>query len=522
VRRAVAIALIATLAGFGIVTFGMLAAPVVTDADFAVGELYVQLAARATLDVGPYSRFGWHHPGPLYFYLNAPFYALSGHQAATMYAVAVAINIAAIALIGWVIVRESRGPLAAAVVGSCLLFAWRLPNYLASPWTGHVAVLPSVAVLVMAASVAAGRLGWLPLLVAFGSFVTQTHVGFVPVVFVVMVVAAAAGIRRARRHGTPLAPMLGVSALVLLVLWSVPIIEALANRGGNVAALWRFFVTEGSTGHSMREAIVTGSYGLTAILRPDFDLPWAGHFPMTHEWLSVAAALIAIALLIVVARRAFGDDRRFDGWLATMSLAAMAAGILSLTRVRGDILNHDLFRIAAIGTLTLGVIAGAAFGAASAAVRAAALPATLRRAAVGLAVVAVAALGVRDLLSMTAFERRHQQRSPIVPAYDAIRKYIAGQGVRKPLVSIDADRWGEAAGVLLRLVRDGTPVAVKDAHVPTFSTALAPRGDEDALITFANLELHRELRAKPETTVLLQSFPLFVDAARIGSAPPGR
>ena len=109
-----------------------------------------------------------------------------------------------------------------------------------------------------------------------------------------------------------------------------------------------------------------------------------------------------------------------------------------------------------------------------------------------------------------------------MPAYNAIRKYIAEQGVRKPLVSIDADRWGEAAGVLLRLVRDGTPVAVTDAHVPTFSTALAPSGDEDALITFANLELHRELRVKPETTVLLQSFPLFVDAARIGSAPPGR
>src|SRR5690348_17774394 len=41
-------------------------------------ESYTLYASRAQLLVGPYSRYGWHHPGPLYFYLLAPVYTLAG------------------------------------------------------------------------------------------------------------------------------------------------------------------------------------------------------------------------------------------------------------------------------------------------------------------------------------------------------------------------------------------------------------------------------------------------------------
>jgi len=97
--RRVAIATLALLGSLGLVNFAAYAAPIVTDADIAVTELYVELATRGDLLLGPYSRFGWHHPGPLFFYLVAPFYALGGHQAAAMYAVALAINISALVAI---------------------------------------------------------------------------------------------------------------------------------------------------------------------------------------------------------------------------------------------------------------------------------------------------------------------------------------------------------------------------------------------------------------------------------------
>lgn len=44
--------------------------------DSAVIELAVRNAAAFAQHLGPYSRFGWTHPGPLWFYALAPIYVL--------------------------------------------------------------------------------------------------------------------------------------------------------------------------------------------------------------------------------------------------------------------------------------------------------------------------------------------------------------------------------------------------------------------------------------------------------------
>lgn len=510
----------AVLGLLAIINFATHSAPIITDSDFAVSELYVELATRGQLLVGPYSRFGWHHPGPLFFYIVAPFYALGGHQAAALYAVALAVNLAALVAMAWVMASETRGPLVVTVIGACVLFAWRAPRFLASPWNAHVAVLPCLAFLVAAAAVAAGRLRLLPLTVAFGSFAAQTHVGFVPVVFVIT--AAVAGHRMVSRRadGSNPWPSLKAAACVLAALWMVPFAEALRGDGGNVAALWRFFVADARADHSIREAIATGSYGLAGVLRPDFDLPWGGHFELSHLQWTIPGAIAIGALLTLVARRDVAAGRRFEGALALVAIAATATSFWGLTRVRGDILTHDLFRLAAIGSLNLGILGAAGMRTLSGLVGL-----RLPRPAAGLvshAIVLTAAVivGVRDLDSLTSYERR-QNRSAIVDAYAAVRAYVAAEGVRRPLIGIDNDRWGDAAGVLVRLLQDGTPAAVMDANLSMFSKYFTATGDEDALITLANLELHRRLRIEPNTVILLQAFPLFVDAVKIVPARPG-
>jgi hypothetical protein len=60
--------------------------------DSAVIEVYVLEALRGFVNLGPYSQYGWHHPGPLYFYLLIPFYELAGHRAIGLTAGAIAIN----------------------------------------------------------------------------------------------------------------------------------------------------------------------------------------------------------------------------------------------------------------------------------------------------------------------------------------------------------------------------------------------------------------------------------------------
>ena len=104
-RQSLAIA----LGILAIVLFSRLTPPITTDSDFAVTELYTDLATRGRLLVGPYSRFGWNHPGPFYFYLQAPLYALGGHKAASLYAGALAMNLAALITLAWVVWRGARG-----------------------------------------------------------------------------------------------------------------------------------------------------------------------------------------------------------------------------------------------------------------------------------------------------------------------------------------------------------------------------------------------------------------------------
>ena len=81
VRRALLL-LLSALVCAALIALARQAADAPATSDMAVIESYTLLASRAELLLGAYSRFQWHHPGPLYFYLLAPFYALSGEKTA--------------------------------------------------------------------------------------------------------------------------------------------------------------------------------------------------------------------------------------------------------------------------------------------------------------------------------------------------------------------------------------------------------------------------------------------------------
>jgi hypothetical protein len=60
--------------------------------DGALIESYTLLATQGKLVVGPYSRYGWHHPGPLYFWMAAPFYALANFKSVGLHLAVQCIN----------------------------------------------------------------------------------------------------------------------------------------------------------------------------------------------------------------------------------------------------------------------------------------------------------------------------------------------------------------------------------------------------------------------------------------------
>ncbi|MBD3279036.1 MAG: hypothetical protein GF388_12110, partial [Candidatus Aegiribacteria sp.] len=56
-----------------------------TAGDEALLEIATRNTAAGRTFTGPYSRFRFHHPGPMYFFLRIPVYYLSGGRASADY-----------------------------------------------------------------------------------------------------------------------------------------------------------------------------------------------------------------------------------------------------------------------------------------------------------------------------------------------------------------------------------------------------------------------------------------------------
>ena len=490
---------------------------IVTSSDIAVTELYTELATRGQILVGPYSRFGWNHPGPIYFYMLAPFYALSEHRAAALFAVAVGINLAAILALVWAVGRGERGPLVVMMSIACLVFVWRMPRLLASPWTAHVPVLASLAFVAVCGAIVGGRYRLLPLLVLIGSFVTQTHLAYVPMVGVLGAVAIGSMLAEHRQHSTR---VLGVSIGLGLLLWLPMLIEALTHPGGgNIAALWRFFVADADTGHPIGESARVWSYALGGVFRRDLSLPWGGHLVMEPvAWTGPLAAL-QIGGLALVSFWHFRNARRIEAGVSLCALIGSIVEFWAITRIHGQIVDHELIGIAALGAFNTAVLAAAA---------ARLLGARSWRwhehtavALSGAAMIACAAVAVNHFRDLTSFEIRRADTVRIPATYEVLRGFFEQRGIARPHFRLDGDASTDGVGILIRVMRAGWPVTVEETGAPVFPAAFARTGREDALVNFSAREgIHLDLATRSGNVVLRDRHPLFVDVVPLRTAIP--
>ena len=99
--------------------------------DYAALELYTRLAAQGRQLLGPYSRFGFHHPGPAYFYASVPLYVLTGERFAGILLTAALVHVVSIAFILRRLGRDGGMPaLVAGALMLALFLSWRGPAFL--------------------------------------------------------------------------------------------------------------------------------------------------------------------------------------------------------------------------------------------------------------------------------------------------------------------------------------------------------------------------------------------------------
>jgi hypothetical protein len=452
--------------------------PVVTSEDIAVTELYTDLASHGRLLLGPYSRFGWHHPGPLYFYLQAPLYAASSRAGASLFVGAMAINVIALTVLLWTIVRQERAGLAAVVGIACLAFALRAPRVLASPWTPHVTVLPMIACLALAAAVASGRSRLLALTAFVASFVIQTDLALGPPIAVVVTLTLGAVALRARRERAVPVRDIVFAVCVSAAVWSLPLVDAIRHRGGNLAALAQFFTTSNVRLHPAREALVAWSASLAGLARPDLAVAWGAPLRLEGTAWTLPAVGTLMALLGTLTFLAVRRRSVFDAWFAAMTLATALTSVWSLTRVRDDYTDYETFWLVALGAVAAGIVAFAVIER---------VPSVMppierwaRRAPPVLlaAAVIVAALDFRNILEM---ERRWAGQRDVPLAVAAIEAYFDREHSRAAILDVGT-AWSQGLPIVLRLRQHHRRVAVPSGSVFMFTDAFAATGKEDTWV----------------------------------------
>jgi hypothetical protein len=296
--------------------------------DWASIELRTRdVGTRHTALVGPYSRYGWNHPGPLLFYVLAVPYRLLGEQGLGILAGALAINAVSIGCVGAVLWR--RGQLAGLTLGLVvvLLFTRALgAGFLVDPWNPYVIVLPLFAVVCLSWSATDGDLWAFPAAVGIGSFVVQSHVGVTFAALAVIGVAAVIVVAEARSSGFAQLTRVAVASFaVAFVCWIPPVVQQLQRGPGNIGVLTNFFRRShlATTGWSTGARIVGQQLAIPA--------PWfSGHERVAHftggvdpQWHLPIALILLIGAAVVAVRRHDRQSLTLDALALALVLAAV-------------------------------------------------------------------------------------------------------------------------------------------------------------------------------------------------------
>ena len=308
--------------------------------DQALLELGARRAIHLDQLVGPYSRAGFHQPGPAVFYLLAPFVRLLEPAGPGLYLGAIVINGAALTATVAFLWRRF-GPLvalwaAAAIDLFCLCV--RLGT-LREPWNPYLIVAPMVLFVVLWAAGITGTRGAALWAIVIGSYEVQTHIATAVFVVAMAGILLASLVRSGwkRRHlaaGRELwSPARVTGAAALVLIWLAPLVELWRDRPNNLRLLWDFFTSSQPT-PPLHSALQVAGEALTI-------MPFGYHdYVLTSNRsgleLGLSAVLFAAGLVFAVTA---GWRRRQPMSLALAGASVLGAGLgtLSLTRTAGPV-----------------------------------------------------------------------------------------------------------------------------------------------------------------------------------------
>jgi hypothetical protein len=473
--------------------------------DGAMIELYTLYASQGRQLLGPYSQFGWHHPGPLMFYLLAPIAELSGATGLGINVGAIVLNLAALALIAWAVTRNARDRrLPLLLAAAVLLYVVRLPTLLGSSWNPHLTMLPFAALVVLTGASVAGDPVMLPIVAVLASLVVQSHVGYAPVALALASLSVAAMlvliVRTANRRSSRLWS-LAATVQVLQLVWLLPVAEEIAGRPGNMTLIWRFFFESGE-GQDWSTAAYAWSGMLLGIFRPQFGLA-VGHpyWGTASAWVVMAAVALASAPL-VLAWSAWRRQRLFAAGLNLACVTAAAAGAWSALHVRGQIGDYHLFWLSILGVLDLACIAAAAADGLSPRMSTWDCRLPTSRLSGSALVGGIALIACVPFVRTARTSGIGDEEAIISRLVPPLLFEMPQTGNHNPHIRFAPGMWSQATGVILQLSKAGVDFTLEPGMLLLFGNHRAPNGHEDALVDVVGQARHQELLQRPGNVVL--------------------
>jgi len=489
-------------------------------ADWALLQIQVHEAVNGAALLGPYSRFGWHHPGPLLAYLMAPGYWASGHSPTSLHVTASLSSLASLLLActAWFRIArdETHRLLFLVLLGAhCVNFAlgWR-HNAHAEIWNPIVALMPFTSLLIVSVAATAGAPTLLPAAYFLHALASQTHIEYALPATAAVALATGSLAFRARRRA-PRTTWIG-SALVAAACWYPTVYDAVANHGGNAAELVRSFLHSSANDRSARWA----SAGL------QFSAPLTKALTAIGPSRGIVAAFAAIFVISIAVAVVFAHVRfssRLETGSPTRSLLIatelqLAVAAFCVWRLPGEphwYLFLWLKAVLFVSCLSLAMVAARTAWFSANPERSHAL----RWTALGL-VGAATVVQIPGMLWRSSTAKPRSLRTAL-ELLDCLQRK---SGVRSPFLNLqDADAWRVGAAIALHELEQGRTVVLKREERYRFGNAFEYTADARAASRFPTIHVaghggHRRRSMVPLDRAYV-SVDVHVDFGRVTARP---
>lgn len=307
------------------------------EGDLAADSRLVESARNLKLVYGQYSRFGFHHPGPVYLYVRgfgeSVLHDLLGIVPALFNGQFVAVLVLNAAIVGataMLLARRTSHPVVFALLFGLARLAAGIdqPGILSYPWMPLVVIWPFALFLVAAADVMDGRLRSMPFLVLGAALSVSGSVNMVPFIGAGIVMVAGRLVRRRATLPWRDAKRPLVVSGAICAAFAVPLLADLARgSASNLAAIWRYARSSTTYSHPWR-----ASLGYAARF-------WFQGAPGSRKPLVVALLLVGLVALVVVAARR-GAGRADNKPLLDLSLLHPLLALVALETIVGLVYAH--------------------------------------------------------------------------------------------------------------------------------------------------------------------------------------